>query len=238
MNSKIILPMILPIILLDIEGTTTPIDFVEDVLFPYARKNFADFLSLHATSADVCEDLARLREEHEADIRRGLNPPPYDDSAVNYLHWLMDSDRKSTPLKSLQGKIWEKGYQSGELKSRVFSDVPPAFERWRREEKLIYIFSSGSVLAQKLLFKHTEAGDLSGYISGYFDTNIGPKSESESYRRIAVAVGYQEILFISDVTKELAAAREAGFQVMLSIRPGNHPQQDQTLYPAITTCSN
>jgi enolase-phosphatase E1 len=231
MNSKIILP----IVLLDIEGTTTPIDFVYDVLFPYARKSFADFLSLHATSADVGEDLARLREEHEADIRRGLNPPPYDDSAVSYLRWLMDSDRKSTPLKSLQGKIWEKGYRSGELKSRVFSDVPPAFERWRREEKLIYIFSSGSVLAQKLLFQHTEAGDLSGYLSGYFDTNIGPKSESESYRRIAVAVGSQEILFISDVTKELAAARKAGFEVMLSIRPGNHPQQDQTSYPVINS---
>jgi enolase-phosphatase E1 len=223
MNSKIIL--------LDIEGTTTPIDFVYDVLFPYARQNFAKFLSLHADSADIRGDLARLREEHEADIKRGLNPPPYN--AVSYLHWLMDSDRKSTPLKSLQGKIWEEGYRAGELKSRVFSDVPPAFERWRRQEKLIYIFSSGSVLAQQLLFKYTELGDLSGYISGYFDTNIGPKSEVESYRRIAAVVGFQEILFISDVTKELAAAREAGMQVMLSIRPGNHPQPDRALFPEL-----
>lgn len=221
------------IILLDIEGTTTPIDFVYDVLFPYARRNFADFLSRQA-SAEINNDLARLREEHAADLRRGLAPPEYAEPPVGYLHWLMDSDRKSTPLKSLQGKIWEEGYRAGVLKSRVFPDVPPAFERWRRQNRLIFIYSSGSVLAQQLLFKHTEAGDLSGSISGYFDTNIGPKTEVESYRRIAAAVGTGEVLFISDVTRELAAAREAGMEVLLSIRPGNPPQPDRALYPVIT----
>jgi enolase-phosphatase E1 len=233
------------IVLLDIEGTTTPIDFVYDVLFPYARKKIADFLSRNLTSAEVRADLARLREEREADLRQGLNPPPYNDdsgeklrdSAVSYLHWLMDSDRKSTPLKSLQGKIWEEGYRAGELKSRIFADVPRAFERWRDQSKRICIFSSGSVLAQKLLFAHTEAGDLTEFISGYFDTNIGPKSDAESYRRIADAVKMAppEIVFVSDVTKELAAAREAGMQVILSVRPGNHPQPDHASYQAITS---
>jgi enolase-phosphatase E1 len=222
------------VILLDIEGTTTPIDFVYEVLFPYARKHFADFLNRHSSSAEVREDLARLREDHEADIEQGRTPPAYDESPVNYLHWLMDSDQKSTPLKSLQGKIWEEGYRAGELKSRIFADVPPAFERWRQENKRIYIYSSGSVLAQKLLFKHTEAGDLTPYISGYFDTNIGPKAEAESYRRIAAAVQSPQIVFISDVTKELAAARAAGMQVILSIRPGNHPQPEGDSYHAIT----
>jgi enolase-phosphatase E1 len=229
------------ILLLDIEGTTTPIAFVYDVLFPYARKKIADFLGRNLTSAEVRADLARLREEWEADLQQGLAPPPYnnDDSAVSYLHWLMESDRKSTPLKSLQGKVWEEGYRAGELKSRVFADVPLAFERWRGQSKQIYIFSSGSVLAQKLLFAHTEAGDLTEFISGYFDTNIGPKSDAESYRRIADAVKMAppKIVFVSDVTKELAAAREAGMQVVLSVRPGNHPQPDYDSYQAITTFS-
>jgi enolase-phosphatase E1 len=225
------------ILLLDIEGTTTPIAFVYDVLFPYARKEMADFLNRNLTSAEVRADLARLREEWEADLRQGLNSPPYD--AVSYLHWLMESDRKSTPLKSLQGMVWEEGYRAGELKSRVFADVPRAFERWRGQSKQIYIFSSGSVLAQKLLFAHTEAGDLTEFISGYFDTNIGPKSEAESYRRIAGAVEMAppEIVFVSDVTKELAAAREAGMQVVLSVRPDNHPQPDHASYQAITAFS-
>jgi enolase-phosphatase E1 len=233
------------IVLLDIEGTTTPIAFVYEVLFPYARKKMADFLSRNLASAEVGADLARLREEWEADLRQGLNPPPYNDdsheelreSAASYLHWLMESDRKSTPLKSLQGKIWEEGYRAGELKSRVFADLPRAFARWRSQSKKIYIFSSGSVLAQKLLFAHTEAGDLTEFISGYFDTNIGPKSDAESYRRIAdgVKMAPPEIVFVSDVTKELAAAREAGMQVVLSIRPGNHPQPDSASYPVVTT---
>ena len=224
------------IILLDIEGTTTPIAFVYDVLFPFAHKGIADYLGRHSATAAVREDLAQLREEHEADLRQGLAPPAYHDSAVSYLHWLMDNDRKSTPLKSLQGKIWEEGYRTGELKSRLFSDVPPAFERWQREQKRIYIYSSGSVLAQKLLFQYTEAGDLRKYISGYFDTNIGAKTDLESYRRIAAAVKAPaaDIAFISDVTKELAAARAAGMQVVLAVRPGNHPQPDTDSYPAIT----
>ena len=140
-----------------------------------------------------------------------------------YVHWLMDRDRKSTGLKSLQGKIWEAGYRSGELRGQVYADVVPAFARWQEQNKQITIFSSGSVLAQKLLFSTTPAGDLTRFIRAYFDTTIGPKREAESCRRIAVALGLppSEILFLSDVDAELDAARAAGIEIALCVRPGN-----------------
>lgn len=230
-------------ILLDIEGTTTPIDFVYKVLFPYARAHMKAFLDEHLSDEEIRADIASLREEHEADERQGSNPPPLRDqskekqlvSLVAYIHWMMDRDRKSTPLKSLQGRVWQYGYQSGELKSQVFGDVPVAFERWHKHEKEIRIFSSGSVLAQKLLFANTEAGDLTKLISGYFDTKIGAKGEAESYRRISNAIGQaaSEIVFISDVTAELDAARSAYMQTVLCIRPGNHPQPAGSNHPTI-----
>jgi enolase-phosphatase E1 len=138
----------------------------------------------------------------------------------------MDRDRKSTGLKSLQGKIWREGYRDGSLKAQVFGDVRPAFERWRSANFRISIFSSGSALAQQLLFAHTEAGDLTAFISDYFDTNVGRKADPESYTSIAEAVGFQpnEMLFISDVVAELEAANTAGMKTLLSIRPGNQTQ--------------
>src|SRR5262249_36184556 len=147
-------------------------------------------------------------------------------SAVVYLHWLIDIDRKSTPLKSLQGLIWQAGYASGELRSEIFDDVPPAFARWREQGTAIGIFSSGSVLAQKLLFAHTRAGDLTPFMQAYFDTNTGAKKEAESYRRIAAELRRppREILFLSDVTAELDAAQTAEMQTALSVRPGNAAQ--------------
>lgn len=217
------------VILLDIEGTTTPIDFVFQTLFPYARHHLAEYLAAHWD--EVQADLTALQAEHDADTAQGLQPPPLDGaesaSVVAYLHWLMERDRKSTPLKSLQGKVWEEGYRSGALKSQFFADVPPALARWQQQQKRIAIFSSGSVLAQKLLFTYTEFGDLSASISGWFDTNVGAKKEAASYQRIAAALGVapQEVLFLSDVTAELIAAREAGMQTKLSLRPGNHPQE-------------
>jgi enolase-phosphatase E1 len=146
----------------------------------------------------------------------------------------MDQDRKSTPLKSLQGRIWKKGYRSGELLSQVFEDVPPAMERWHRQGKRVCIYSSGSVLAQKLLFGFTVAGDLTPLISAYFDTGVGAKMEAESYRRIASALQIppEEILFISDVVTELDAAQAAGMQSRLSLRTGNRPQPEN-LFQAI-----
>ena len=225
-------------VVLDIEGTTTPIAFVHDVLFTYARTHVNDYLTQHADADDVRKDIELLREEHAADVRNGNQPPALTtapDSIARYVHWLIDLDRKSTGLKSLQGKIWRDGYADGTLRSQVFRDVAPAFARWREGGLTISIFSSGSVLAQQLLFAHTEAGDLTPFISKYFDTGVGKKGEAESYRRIAEAIGLPtgELLFISDVVSELAAAREAGMKTVLSIRPGNQPQDSAAEYQTI-----
>lgn len=216
-------------ILLDIEGTTTPIAFVHDVLFSYARDHVREFLVANAEHEEVRADIALLHAEHADDVSNRSNPPPL---IADYVEWLIALDRKSTGLKSLQGKIWRQGYQDGSLKSQVFADVAPAFERWHVRELSINIFSSGSVLAQKLLFAHTEAGDLTRFIDDYFDTNVGKKGEAESYRRIAEKLNLptEEILFISDVIDELTAAHEAGMKTLLSIRPGNIPQDNVKQY--------
>src|SRR5919206_2751356 len=215
-------------ILLDIEGTTTPIAFVHEVLFSYAREHAKEFL---ASNVDA-DDVALLREEHAADVSNGEQPPA---EMAAYVEWLIARDRKSTGLKSLQGKIWRQGYTDGSLKSQVYADVAPAFVRWRAQGLSINIFSSGSVLAQQLLFAHTDAGDLTKFIDQYFDTNIGRKGEAASYRRIAEALNLraEEVLFISDVVSELDAANKAGMQTLLSIRPGNPPQEAAEKYRAI-----
>lgn len=220
-------------ILLDIEGTTTPIAFVYEVLFPFARTHFESFLRQHADSEPVQTDLRGLRALHALDQREGENPPPLEEgsgeadrqSLVAYLHWLMDQDRKATPLKALQGKVWKAGYHEGKLRAQVFPDVPVALRRWRRQGKDVSIFSSGSVLAQKLLFAHTEAGDLTPLLRSYFDTATGAKSEADSYRRIAASLDRDpaELVFISDVVAELEAARVAGMETRLCVRPGNRP---------------
>jgi len=224
-------------ILLDIEGTTTPIAFVHEVLFPYARDHVEQFL-MSIDQDEVRADIRGLHEEHAADVSNGQQPPTLSDdidSLVAYVEWLIARDRKSTSLKSLQGKIWRQGYTNGSLKSQVYADVAPAFARWRARGWTISIFSSGSVLAQQLLFAHTEAGDLTGFISDYFDTNVGKKGEAASYRKIAAALNARadEILFVSDVVAELDAAKEAGMQTLLSIRPGNPPQQGAERYGSI-----
>ncbi|HEU0179255.1 MAG TPA: acireductone synthase [Blastocatellia bacterium] len=231
------------LILLDIEGTTTPIDFVYKTLFPFARGRVKDYLSRNWEAPEVQSNLTQLRAERSADVAQGLNPPALEDessveqleSAVAYIHWLMDRDRKATPLKAIQGKIWQEGYQAGELFGEVFDDVPPAFARWRRQDKLICIYSSGSALAQKLLFAHTTAGDLTGYIFRYFDTTIGHKIEAGSYRRIAeeLRTAPAEIVFISDAITELDAAREAGMMTILATRPGNRPIEHPVKHPTV-----
>ncbi len=230
-------------ILLDIEGTTTPIAFVHEVLFPFARSNVKDYLMAQLGSAELAGDLAILSQEHAADVDQSLQPPPLirgssDDeigSMVAYVHWLIDRDRKSTGLKSLQGKIWQQGYREGTLKAPVFADVPPALERWDRAGANISIFSSGSILAQKLLFANSEAGDLTQFIDGYFDRTSGAKTSAESYRQIALALRLAagEILFISDVIAELNAAAAAGMQTLICIRVGNQPQTDPRPHQAI-----
>jgi len=221
-------------ILLDIEGTVTPISFVHDVLFPYARARVRSYLVQHFNSDDVRADLDKLRAEYILDLKEGRQPPslpPIEDqsslnSTVAYIEWLMDQDRKSAGLKSLQGRIWEQGYDDGSLKAPIYPDVVPAMEHWHREGIDVSIFSSGSVLAQRLLFRHTEGGDLTRYIKNYFDTSTGSKMDLDSYRQIASKISQNPnaVLFISDVATELEAASAAGMKTLLCVRPGNAPQ--------------
>ena len=217
-------------LLLDIEGTTTPVDFVYGVLFPFARARVEDFLSRHSAEEEVASALEALRGQREADAQQFSDLPPWRQdspaariaSAAAYVQWLIDRDLKFTALKFLQGRIWESGYRSGELRGQVYPDVAPAFQRWRAQRRAIAIFSSGSVLAQKLLFAHSTAGDLTPYIEFYFDTTAGPKQDEQSYRRIAAALTLPptDVLFLSDVLAELEAARRAGMETALCVRSG------------------
>lgn len=222
-------------VLLDIEGTTTPLAFVHQVLFPYARARTHEFLREHQHDPAVRADVALLRAEHAAEPP-SPDLPAWDPEA--YVYWLMDRDRKSTGLKALQGRIWEAGYRTGELKGKgeIYPDVRPAMERWHQQGKTIAIFSSGSVQAQRNLFANTTAGDLSRLLSAYFDTTTGPKRDAVSYRTIAASLGVaaDAVLFVSDVAAELDAARTAGMQTALCVResespvpnpsPTNHPR--------------
>lgn len=221
-------------ILLDIEGTTTPIDFVHKTLFPYARSRVDAFIGEHLK--ELSAEIEKLADEK-------LNEPEYSsplmiDSAESisaFLKYLIDNDRKSTPLKAIQGMIWKEGYESGELLSKVFDDVPEAFERWRSEGKTIAIYSSGSVLAQKLLFRYTDHGDLTPYISNYFDTTTGHKREASSYKQIAGSLGFdpRNIAFVSDIPAELDAASSSGMLTFLAVRPGNAPVERFTGYRTV-----
>jgi len=234
--------------LLDVEGTIAPLTLTSEVLFPYARRRFALFLERHRNDQGVREDLVLLEAENRAEAGEGVprlpllaSPadtaaPRFRLDAMMYLMWLMDRDRKSTALKSLQGKIWKEGFESGELKGTLFDDAPEAFRRWSAEGR-VAIYSSGSVEAQKLFFRHSSAGDLTPLISGYFDTRTGPKMESSSYTAIAAAMDIPppELLFFSDSVRELDAARDAGCQTRLVMRPGNAPVDDARGHSILTS---
>ncbi len=186
------------------------------------------FLQRHWNDPEVRADVAQLEAEHAVETSQPVPPPWGDDAAAvaAYSQWLMDRDRKSTGLKSLQGKIWEEGYRAGDLRGEVYPDVPPALERWRRQGIDIAIFSSGSVQAQRSLFTSTAAGDLTRFIRAYFDTTTGPKTAPQSYTRIAAALerSPSEVLFLSDIGAELDAARTAGMRTALCVRtPGSAP---------------
>lgn len=219
------------VVLLDIEGTTTPIDFVFKMLFPFAAEQVEEFLRKHSSDPDIEQVIAELRSTWSGAASSGA--PVWIEStaeeklasAAAYVRWLIARDSKITPLKTLQGKIWEQGFRSGALKGEVYPDVAPTFTRWRKQGKCIAIFSSGSVLAQKLLFAHSTAGDLSSYLEAYFDTTTGPKREAASYRKIGAALGMPttEVVFVSDVEAELDAAKQAGMQTVHSVRPGIAP---------------
>lgn len=209
-------------ILLDIEGTTTPLSFVSEVLFPHAAKRLPDFLARRRRDPEVDAALRVLAAEHRREEEGGGAPPPFGDG-VPYLRHLMAADRKSTGLKLLQGLVWKEGYDRGEIRGQVFADVPPALRSWRQAGVRLRIFSSGSVLAQRLLFSTTPAGDLTPLFEGFHDTGTGSKHEPGSYCRIAEATGLEPrwILFLSDAPAELDAASEAGLQTCLAVRPGN-----------------
>jgi len=204
-------------ILLDVEGTTSSISFVYDVLFEFAKRHVGDFLARHADDplvAGLASDLAR---------ETGTDPAaPREEIALAAID-LMNRDVKSTPLKALQGLIWRGGFESGELVSHVFPDVPPALEQWSASGLDVRIYSSGSVEAQRLFFGHTSAGDLLPHLCGHYDTTTGPKREPSSYASIADDMGLEprQILFVSDVGAELDAARAAGMATALAVRPGN-----------------
>ncbi|MEP7307566.1 MAG: acireductone synthase [Acidobacteriota bacterium] len=239
-------------IVLDIEGTTTPIAFVYEVLFPFVRRRLRGYLLDPRSRGALDEPLRLLRDEWAALADRAREGPPwlvppmpgspprdeeslgpadsrhveYPESLAAYIEGLMDEDRKSHGLKLLQGRMWEEGYRSGELNGDVFADVAPALRRWRDAGAAVAIYSSGSELAQRLLFGTTAFGDLTPLIARFFDTAVGAKQAAQSYHRIARELGVlpDQMLYISDVTTELDAAREAGCQVRLCIRPGNRPQ--------------
>ena len=214
------------VVLLDIEGTTTAVSFVYDVLFPFARARLGESLAGRVGA----EDRRALAAEHGHETDESAPPWPHHAAedvaaAAAYAAWLMDHDRKSTALKALQGRIWAAGYASGTLRSHLYPDVRPALERWRAEGLRIAIFSSGSVLAQRLLFGHTAHGDLTPLIDGFFDTTTGPKRDEQSYGRIAgaLSVAPSSVLFVSDVREELDAARAAGLRTALCVRDGAPP---------------
>jgi enolase-phosphatase E1 len=216
--------------LLDVEGTIAPISLVYEQLFPYARAHFSRFLEASKTDPEVAADLALLLLENRAETE--TSAPRFTNAgeagqAIAYLNWLMDRDRKSTALKSLQGRIWKAGFESGQLKGTLFDDVPAALCRWAARAQ-VAIYSSGSVAAQRLLFRYSVFGDLTPLIGGYFDTRTGPKQASSSYAAIAAAMNVEpnEVLFFSDVVRELNPAREAGLQTRLVERDGNAPVED------------
>lgn len=201
-------------ILTDIEGTTSSISFVKDVLFPYSRERMMSFVAHHADDPDVVKLLDEVRTLCAAELSTAQ-------IAEQLTRWI-DEDRKSPPLKALQGMIWEEGYRKGDYCGHIYEDAVRKLREWKAQGIDLYVFSSGSVHAQKLLFEHTEYGDLTPLFSGYFDTRIGPKQEAASYREIARQIGLSPdaILFLSDVTGELDAAKSAGFLTCQLVREG------------------
>jgi enolase-phosphatase E1 len=229
-------------LLLDIEGTTTPIAFVYDVLFPFARSHLHGWIQQHRRTLEFDALASALEAEYRDVSTADAEVPPWDvdareRSVEQFALWLMDRDRKSPALKQLQGMLWAQGYREGILRGVVFPDVAPAIRRWHDAGLFVAIYSSGSELAQRLLFESTEHGDLTPYIGAFFDTAVGSKREPGSYSRIAVRLGRtpREVLFISDITGELRAAQAAGLQVVMSVRPGNRRTEADSPFAQITT---
>jgi enolase-phosphatase E1 len=192
-------------VLTDIEGTTSSLSFVKDVLFPYARAHLAGYVRDHAQDSEVARQLDAVRRE-------AGDPALSPEAVIDRLIAWIDQDRKITPLKALQGMIWENGYRNGDFQGHIYADAVQALRDWHARGLALYVYSSGSVQAQKLLFAHSGFGDLTPLFDGYFDTTVGGKLDTGSYRAIAASIGVApaEILFLSDVRAELDAAAAAG----------------------------
>ncbi|KIP85949.1 MULTISPECIES: acireductone synthase [unclassified Stenotrophomonas] len=205
------------VILTDIEGTTSSISFVKNVLFPYARQALPGFIAAHGNEPQVRRWLDAVATE--------IGGACQDSVVAETLQGWIDQDRKHTALKALQGMIWESGYRNGDYKAHFYPEVAAVLKGWHAAGLPLYVYSSGSVPAQKQFFGFSEAGDLTALVSGWFDTEIGGKREADSYRRIVAAIGVPaaEIVFLSDVVEELDAAREAGLQTRLLDRLDDYP---------------
>lgn len=220
--------------LLDIEGTTTPVDFVVRTLFPFARSEMPAYIAKHSNDQSFSKLLELIQNDYRADVEAGENPPDWsgttaDEGLLAYLNWQMDRDKKATGLKALQGRIWETGYKDGRLIGEIYEDVWPAVARWNRFGARVCIFSSGSVHAQKLLFSHLKRGDMTHLIHDYFDTTTGSKRALESYAKIADQMGIPapQICFLSDTREEISAAKKAHMRGVLVIRSAsesNYPE--------------
>ena len=202
------------VILTDIEGTTSSISFVKQVLFPYARRELPAFLRAHAGEPLVAEQIRATRQEMG-------HPDASLDAVIARLQQWIDEDRKITPLKTLQGLLWERGYREGDYRAHIYPDAARQLREWHARGSPLYVYSSGSIAAQKLFFGHTEAGDLLSRFSGHFDTTSGAKQDAEAYRTIvqAIDVAPEDVLFLSDVEAELDAARAAGLRTCWLARP-------------------
>jgi enolase-phosphatase E1 len=210
-------------VLTDIEGTTSSIAFVKDVLFPYARARLPRFVESHPDDREVIRWLDATARE------AGIDNPRSRRVIDTLLRWI-DEDRKATPLKALQGMIWKAGYEAGDYRAHVYPEVPARLRAWKARGLELFVYSSGSVAAQKLFFGHTEAGDLASLFDGWFDTEVGGKRERGSYLRIAEAIGLPPpgIVFLSDIGAELDAARGTGMQTIQLCRPPEHCPESGT----------
>ena len=235
-------------VLLDIEGTTCPVSFVSEVLFPYASASLEPYLEAHQREPDI----TKLMRDVEVAWREDSQPEARDllqrqDTASTlsvqalseYLRQLIGRDIKLTALKDLQGRIWRSGYASGELIAPLYDDVPAALQRWHSDGFTLAVYSSGSVPAQQLLYGHCHEGDLTGLFSHWFDTKTGPKQAQESYQRIALEMQTTpaNVLFISDAIQELEAADAAGMKMLFSDREGN-PARDAGRFARISDYSS
>lgn len=228
-------------ILLDIEGTTSSISFVYDVMFPYVRENVATFVRDQWSSDAVVAAVSILASDLGHPSRdqwlAGMSTDEQQRQVVAGVIGLMDADVKATGLKQIQGLVWENGFQNGQLVAHLYDEVGNSIRNWNRAGIDVRIYSSGSIHAQRLFFGHTVEGDLLDQLGGHYDTKTGPKQEAGSYEKIAgdFACSPNQILFISDVVAELVAARQAGLQTLLSVRPGNPPITEQHDFAAVTS---